>query len=74
MSLPPLPVETQKSLTQTNSYTAAPPSAAQIRRDSLLGSLPPLEPIAMDTNITAEISSALGWYQSQDEHCILVYL
>ena len=60
LSLPPLPAGTQKTLTQTDSFTSAPPTAEQVRRDSLLGSLPPLEPVAIAGDITADINDVLG--------------
>ena len=60
LSLPPLPAGTQKTLTQTDPFTSAPPTAEQVRRDSLLGSLPPLEPVAIAGDITADISEVLG--------------
>ncbi len=60
LSLPPLPAGTQKTNTQTDSHTAAPPSAEQVRRNSLLGSLPPLEPVGLETDLTADINVVLG--------------
>ena len=60
LSLPPLPAGAQKTLTQTDSFTSAPPTAEQVRRDSLLGSLPPLEPVAIAGDITADINDVLG--------------
>ena len=60
LSLPPLPAGLQKTLTQTDSFTSAPPTAEQVRRDSLLGSLPPLEPVAIAGDITADINDVLG--------------
>ena len=62
LSLPPLPAAAQKTLTQTDSFTSAPPTAEQARRDSLLGSLPPLEPVAIAGDITADINDVLGQY------------
>ena len=60
LSLPPLPAGTQKSQIQTDSFTIATPTAEQMRRDSLLGSLPPLEPVAMASEVTADINAVLG--------------
>ena len=62
LSLPPVPAGAQKTLTQTDSFTPAPPTAEQVRRDSLLGSLPPLEPVAIAGDITADINDVLGQY------------
>ena len=60
--LPPIPAGTQKTLTQTDSFTPAPPTAQQVRRDSLLGSLPPLEPVPIAGDITGDINYVLGQY------------
>ena len=60
LSMPPLPAGAHKSQKQTNSFTAAPPNAEQMRKNSLLGSLPPLEPVAMASDLTADIKTVLG--------------
>ena len=58
LSLPP--AGTHKTQIQTDSFTTATPTAEQMRRDSLLGSLPPLEPVAMASEVTADINAVLG--------------
>ncbi len=62
LSLPPLPAQTQahKSGVQMDSFSVAPPSAERVRRDSVHGSLPPLEPVGVETNLDADINSVLG--------------
>ncbi len=59
LSLPPLPSNPVKSQTQTHvsSLHTEPQSVEQIRRDSLLGSLPPLEPVQSEA-IAAAVMGA----------------